>query len=57
MRDPFSAGGQGDLEVNGVRYEKLPQKYLQLFSFQVVRSTSASAPNIRLFTLAWQANN
>ena len=31
MRDPFSAGGQFDLDVNGVHYEKLPQKYIQLF--------------------------
>lgn len=29
-RDPFSAGGQGDLEINGVHYEKLPKKYIQL---------------------------
>lgn len=32
MRDPFSAGGQFDLDVNGIHYEKLPQKYIQLFS-------------------------
>lgn len=32
MRDPFSAGGQFDLDVNGMHYEKLPQKYIQLFS-------------------------
>lgn len=30
MRDPFSAGGQIDFEVNGRLYERLPQKYGQL---------------------------
>lgn len=30
MRDPFSAGGQVDLEVNGHLYEHLPKKYGQL---------------------------
>lgn len=30
MRDPFSAGGKIDLEVNGRRYEHLPKKYGQL---------------------------
>lgn len=34
MRDPFSAGGQFDLDVNGVHYEKLPQKYIQLFFYK-----------------------
>jgi hypothetical protein len=34
MRDPFSAGGQFDLEINGVHYEKLPQKYIQLYSYK-----------------------
>lgn len=31
MRDPFSAGGQVDLNINGSHYENLPQKYRQLF--------------------------
>lgn len=30
MRDPFSAGGQVDFEINGRMYERLPQKYGQL---------------------------
>ena len=34
MRDPFSAGGQRDLEINGKRYEKLPQKYIHLFMYR-----------------------
>lgn len=34
MRDPFSAGGQVNLNVNGNHYERLPQKYSQLFSYR-----------------------
>lgn len=34
MRDPFSAGGQSDLDINGVHYKKLPQKYIQLYSYR-----------------------
>lgn len=30
MRDPFSAGGRIDFEMNGHRYEHIPQKYGQL---------------------------
>lgn len=30
MRDPFSAGGQVDFEINGHLYEHLPKKYGQL---------------------------
>lgn len=30
MRDPFSAGGQIDFEINGRLYERLPKKYGQL---------------------------
>lgn len=32
MRDPFSAGGRIDLDINGIHYENLPQKYSNLFS-------------------------
>lgn len=32
MRDPFPAGGQAELEINGSHYKNLPQKYSQLFS-------------------------
>lgn len=31
LRDPFSAGGQSDLEINGTYYKRLPRKYIQLF--------------------------
>ena len=34
MRDPFSAGGQVDIEVNGNMYKKVPQKYGQLFQYR-----------------------
>ena len=34
MRDPFSAGGKADLEVNGNYYEKVPQKYVQLYTYR-----------------------
>ena len=30
MRDPFSAGGKIDFEVNGHKYDHIPQKYGQL---------------------------
>lgn len=34
MRDPFSAGGQVDIKVNGNMYKKLPQKYHQLVALK-----------------------
>lgn len=34
MRDPFSAGGQIDLNINGNIYEKIPQKYGQLYQYR-----------------------
>jgi hypothetical protein len=34
MRDPFSAGGKADLELEGKKYEKVPQKYIQLFTYR-----------------------
>lgn len=34
MRDPFSAGGQSDLDFHGIHYERLPQKYHQLFLYR-----------------------
>ncbi len=34
MRDPFSAGGQIDLDINDVHYQNLPKKYFQLFSYR-----------------------
>jgi len=34
MRDPFSAGGQIDIEINGNLYEKIPQKYNQLYQYR-----------------------
>jgi hypothetical protein len=34
MRDPFSAGGQVDLTINGNEYKKIPKKYAQLNSYK-----------------------
>lgn len=34
MRDPFSAGGKIDFEINGHRYEHLPKKYGQLAAYK-----------------------
>lgn len=34
MRDPFSAGGQFNLDINGLHYERLPHKYIQLYLYR-----------------------
>lgn len=57
MRDPFSAGGQDDLEINGHSYRQVPRKYIQLSEIknrvkQIVTSAGADA-----LSVTWRVAN
>lgn len=56
IRDPFSAGGQLDIELNGKYYQKLPQKYIQLyFNKRKVEETIKKADETVLLS-TWSTN-
>jgi len=57
MRDPFSAGGQFDLEVNGNHYEKLPQKYIQLFSYKSKVKATIQKVDEDVLYATWNTSN
>lgn len=54
MRDPFSAGGQEDLEINGKIYERLPQKYCQLVSCKEKVENAIFSIDEEILTSTWQ---
>lgn len=53
MRDPFSAGGQFDLDINGNHYERLPQKYCQLFETREKVRELVLETDISVLTETW----
>jgi len=57
MRDPFSAGGQCDLEIKGNHYEKLPQKYIQLFSYKSKVEDTIQSVDENVLYSTWNTNN
>lgn len=57
MRDPFSAGGQFDLYINGNHYERLPQKYRQLFENRMKVKNVVMQTDVNILAGTWNMTN
>lgn len=57
MRDPFSAGGQIDFEINGRLYEHLPKKYGQLAAYRNRVEEIVMSMDNNTLSNTWHTNN